>query len=82
MKSTGKLATAHTSATPKKKKKKKKVDQRQDLRILPILNVAMLPVNITDEHCTEFICVIDVAETEIHSTSLDFISTGGYPDNY
>lgn len=31
----------------------------------------MLPVNITDEHCTKFICVVDVAETEIHSTSLD-----------
>lgn len=39
-------------------------------RILPILDVAVLPLNITNEHCTEFIRVVDAAETEIHCTSL------------
>lgn len=62
---------AHVSKSrDTREKKKRKVKPRQDLRILPILDVAVLPLNITNEHRTEFIRVVDAAETEIHCTSL------------
>lgn len=81
MKTRGELATAHTSAHPKRRKKKK-VKPRQDLRILPILDVTVLPLSITNEHCTEFIRVVDAAETEIYSTSLDICQYRKIPGRF
>ena len=54
----------------KNKEKKKKQAWRQDLRVLSVLDIARLPVDVSNQHGSETDSVLNAAETEVHSASL------------